>query len=70
MADDNKKRAAYRALVDRVLHGAGTASKEQRALAVTTKRGPVVLHLGGLDTEEHRAMLPAYELAKRTLRAG
>ena len=33
MADDNKKRAAYRALVDRVLHGAGTASKEQRALA-------------------------------------
>lgn len=45
-------------------------TKEQRALAVTTKRGPVVLHLGGLDTEEHRAMLPAYELAKRTLRAG
>ncbi|MEU6533125.1 lipoprotein [Streptomyces sp. NPDC046928] len=45
-------------------------TKEERALAVTTKRGPVVLHLGGLDTEEHRAMLPAYELAKRTLRIG
>ncbi|MFE5190952.1 lipoprotein [Streptomyces sp. NPDC056628] len=45
-------------------------TKEERALAVTTRRGPVVLHLGGLDTEEHRAMLPAYELAKRTLRVG
>ncbi|KUL69130.1 MULTISPECIES: lipoprotein [unclassified Streptomyces] len=45
-------------------------TKEERALAVTTKRGPVVLHLGGMDTEEHRAMLPAYELAKRTLRVG
>lgn len=33
MADDNKKRVAYRALVDRVLNGAGKASKEQRALA-------------------------------------
>lgn len=33
MADDNKKRAAYRALVDRVLNGAGKVSKEQRALA-------------------------------------
>ncbi|MEV8200393.1 lipoprotein [Streptomyces sp. NPDC079141] len=45
-------------------------TKEERALAVTTPRGPVVLHLGGLDTEEHRAMLPAYELAKKTLRTG
>ncbi|MDI9835512.1 lipoprotein [Streptomyces sp. KAU_LT] len=45
-------------------------TKEERALAVTTKRGPVVLHLGGMDTEEHRAMLPAYELARRTLRVG
>ncbi len=42
--------------------------KTERALAVTTPRGPVVVHLGGLDTEEHEAMLPAYELAKRTLR--
>lgn len=45
-------------------------TKEEAALAVTTERGPVVLHLGGMDTDEHRAMLPAYELAKRTLRAG
>ncbi|GAA3865297.1 hypothetical protein GCM10023084_18000 [Streptomyces lacrimifluminis] len=44
------------------------APKKERALAVTTPRGPVVVHLGGLDTEEHEAMLPAYELAKRTLR--
>ncbi|WP_341865594.1 lipoprotein [Streptomyces zinciresistens] len=44
-------------------------TKEASAVAVTTGRGPVVIHLGGLDTEEHRAMLPAYELAKRTLRA-
>lgn len=33
MADNNKKRAAYRTLVDRVLNGAGKASKGQRALA-------------------------------------
>ncbi|MEU5538685.1 lipoprotein [Streptomyces sp. NPDC020362] len=43
-------------------------SKKESALAVSTPDGPVVLHLGGLDTEEHTAMLPAYELAKRTLR--
>ncbi|GHH15151.1 lipoprotein [Streptomyces lanatus] len=43
-------------------------TKEESALAVTTKQGPVVIHLGGMDTDEHRAMLPAYELAKRTLR--
>ncbi|MGW3730414.1 lipoprotein [Streptomyces sp. NPDC000851] len=42
-------------------------TKKERALAVTTPDGPVVLHLGGMDTEEHEAMLPAYELAKRTL---
>lgn len=45
-------------------------TKEESALAVTTKKGPVVIHLGGMDTEEHRQMLPAYELAKRTLRVG
>jgi len=43
-------------------------TKPERALAVTTPNGPVVVHLGGLDSGEHRAMLPAYELAKRTLR--
>ncbi|MGW7378361.1 lipoprotein [Streptomyces sp. NPDC054794] len=42
--------------------------KKERALAVSTPDGPVVLHLGGMDTAEHEAMLPAYELAKRTLR--
>ncbi|WP_371661684.1 lipoprotein [Streptomyces sp. NBC_00280] len=45
------------------------APKTERALAVTTPRGSVVVHLGGLDTEEHEAMLPAFELAKRTLKA-
>ncbi|MBP2050020.1 hypothetical protein J2Z21_002956 [Streptomyces griseochromogenes] len=43
-------------------------TKKESALAVITPDGPVVLHLGGLDTEEHEAMLPAYELAKRSLR--
>lgn len=42
--------------------------RTQHALAVTTPEGPVVLHLGGLDDGEHTAMLPAYELAKSTLR--
>ncbi|MFI6035067.1 lipoprotein [Streptomyces sp. NPDC051315] len=44
-------------------------TKKERALAVTTPDGPVVLHLGGMDTEEHEAMLPAFELAKGTLKA-
>ncbi|MES4901246.1 MULTISPECIES: lipoprotein [unclassified Streptomyces] len=42
-------------------------SKRERALAVVTPKGGVVLHLGGLDSEEHEAMLPAYELAKQTM---
>ncbi|GAA3075020.1 hypothetical protein GCM10017562_48790 [Streptomyces roseofulvus] len=42
-------------------------SKEERAFAVATPKGAVILHLGGLDTEEHREMLPAYELAKSSL---
>lgn len=33
MPDEDKKRAAYRALVDRVLNGDGRASAEQRARA-------------------------------------
>ncbi|MET9515707.1 lipoprotein [Streptomyces sp. NPDC002994] len=41
--------------------------KKERALAVSTPRGAVVLHLGGLDTWEHEQMLPAYELAKETM---
>ncbi|MFJ9347526.1 lipoprotein [Streptomyces sp. NPDC101237] len=43
-------------------------SKKESALAVVTPRGPVVLHLGGLDSAEHEEMLPAFELARRTLR--
>lgn len=41
--------------------------KPERAFAVSTPAGPVVVHLGGLDAEEHKAMLPAYERAKRTV---
>ncbi|MCH0540148.1 hypothetical protein I3F58_11315 [Streptomyces sp. MUM 203J] len=41
--------------------------KPSRALAVVTPGGSVVLHVGGLDREEHEGMLPAFELAKRTL---
>ncbi|WP_030320571.1 lipoprotein [Streptomyces flavochromogenes] len=43
-------------------------SKEERAFAVSTPEGAVIVHLGGLDTAEHRAMIPAYELARTTLR--
>ncbi|MEW2260163.1 lipoprotein [Streptomyces sp. NPDC047869] len=43
-------------------------TKKETALAVGTPDGPVVLHLGGMDTAEHEEMRPAYELAKRTLR--
>ncbi|MFC8896013.1 lipoprotein [Streptomyces cinereoruber] len=43
--------------------------KEERAFAVTTPKGVVVVDLGGTDTEEHREMLPAYELARTTLKA-
>ncbi|MFE7403558.1 lipoprotein [Streptomyces sp. NPDC057557] len=44
--------------------------KKERAFAVTTPDGPVVVHLGGMDSEEHEAMLPAYELARKSLRLG
>ncbi|MDX3644702.1 lipoprotein [Streptomyces sp. MB09-02B] len=43
-------------------------TKKERAFVAVTPAGPVVVHLGGLDTQEHEQMLPAYELAKRTLR--
>ncbi|MFJ2416201.1 lipoprotein [Streptomyces brevispora] len=45
-------------------------SRPARAFAVATPDGPVVVHLGGLDSQEHRGMLPAYELAKRSVRLG
>ncbi|MFF5336783.1 lipoprotein [Streptomyces sp. NPDC013181] len=41
-----------------------------RAFAVETPKGPVVVHLGGLDADEHEEMLPAYELAKKSVRVG
>ncbi|MFE9726523.1 lipoprotein [Streptomyces sp. NPDC005794] len=42
--------------------------KTESAFAVATPEGPVVVHLGGLDSQEHEEMLPAYELAKRTVK--
>ncbi|MFE0645680.1 lipoprotein [Streptomyces sp. NPDC058877] len=41
--------------------------KEERAFAVAVPAGTVIVHLGGFDTDEHRAMLPAYELARTTV---
>ncbi|GLF94838.1 lipoprotein [Streptomyces yaizuensis] len=43
--------------------------KRERALSVELPHGAVVLHLGGMDTAEHDAMLPAYELARTSLTA-
>lgn len=45
-------------------------SRPNRAFAVATPDGPVVVHLGGLDEAEHQGMLPAFELAKRSVRLG
>ncbi|WP_371772742.1 lipoprotein [Streptomyces sp. NBC_01438] len=45
-------------------------SRPARAFAVATPDGPVVVHLGGLDAQEHAGMLPAFELAKRSIRLG
>ncbi|MEW2634763.1 lipoprotein [Streptomyces sp. NPDC048389] len=42
--------------------------KKERAFAVATPKGVVVVDLGGLDSGEHEEMLPAYELAKKTVR--
>ncbi|MEV6963234.1 lipoprotein [Streptomyces sp. NPDC051207] len=77
-AEDGASGATYRTFTSGGLDGAEVTyrymsklldeTKKERALAVATPGGPVVLHLGGMDSEEHDAMLPAYELAKRTLR--
>ncbi|MFE9857934.1 lipoprotein [Streptomyces sp. NPDC005780] len=45
-------------------------SRPNRAFAVATPDGPVVVHLGGLDAHEHKSMLPAFELARRSVRLG
>ncbi|RSM87863.1 hypothetical protein DMH04_09025 [Kibdelosporangium aridum] len=42
--------------------------KRERLLSVPTPSGAVLLALGGFDDEEHKNMLPAYELAKKSLR--
>ncbi|MHB9848330.1 lipoprotein [Streptomyces krungchingensis] len=77
-AEDGASKAKYRPFEAGGLSGAEVEylytskaldeTKKERALAVTTADGPVVLHLGGMDTAEHEAMLPAFELAKSTLR--
>lgn len=43
------------------------ALERERAFAVATARGVVVVSLDSMDSAEHEAMLPAYELAKRSL---
>ncbi|MFF0445761.1 lipoprotein [Streptomyces sp. NPDC004609] len=40
-----------------------------RALALATDQGLVVLEMSGMDDEEHEAMLPAFERAKKSVRA-
>ncbi|MFD6274294.1 lipoprotein [Streptomyces sp. NPDC060209] len=79
-ADPNASKAAY----SEVRAGSLTAAevgytvsgelldepKTEHAFAVTTPDGPVVVHLGGLDSQEHQEMLPAYELAKSSLKTG
>ncbi|WNI34188.1 lipoprotein [Streptomyces sp. ITFR-6] len=45
-------------------------SRPARAFAVATPDGPVVVHLDGLDAQEHEGMRPAFELAKRSVRLG
>ncbi|MFF0437642.1 lipoprotein [Streptomyces sp. NPDC004327] len=42
-------------------------ARPERAFAVGTPKGTVIVHLGGLDAEEHTAMLPAFELARSTV---
>ncbi|MEO3745370.1 lipoprotein [Plantactinospora sp. B5E13] len=42
-------------------------SKRGRALVAATRYGTVLITLGGMDTEEFEAMLPAYQLAKQTI---
>lgn len=40
---------------------------EERAFAVETAQGIAAISLDSFDTEEHKSMLPAYELAKKSL---
>ncbi|MCX0244306.1 lipoprotein [Streptomyces drozdowiczii] len=45
-------------------------NRPAHAFALATPDGPVVVHLGGLDADQHEGMLPAYELAKASVRVG
>ncbi|MFE6766508.1 lipoprotein [Streptomyces sp. NPDC057689] len=79
-ADENASKAAYRQVtagkltfteVSYTLHSElMDEDRPARAFAVPTPKGPVVVHLGGLDADEHGGMLPAYELAKASVRVG
>ncbi|MGW1673251.1 lipoprotein [Streptomyces sp. NPDC002324] len=80
-AEGNTSKAQYRAFSsDSGVSGAEVEylytsealeeTKKERAFLTVTPKGPVVVHLGGLDTQEHEEMLPAYELARRTLSTG
>lgn len=44
----------------------GADDSPERAALVSTIWGVVLVTLGGLDEEEHREMLPAYQLVKQT----
>ncbi|MFF5497297.1 lipoprotein [Streptomyces aquilus] len=76
-AQDGAEKAKYGTFEAGGLSGAEVAylatselldeTKRESAFAVVTPDGPVVVHLGGADTEEHQDMLPAFELAKKTL---
>ncbi|MFF7468513.1 lipoprotein [Streptomyces sp. NPDC008092] len=78
-AEDNTGGAAYRTFTAGGLSGVRVdyrytskllaETKKESALAVVTPKGPVVLHLGGLDSAEHDEMLPAFELAQDSLRS-
>jgi hypothetical protein len=45
------------------------AMDEERAFAVETTKGIAAISLDSLDSEEHKSMLPAYELARSSLTA-
>ncbi|MGW2472792.1 lipoprotein [Streptomyces sp. NPDC001665] len=79
-ADVNASGAAYKEVTSggqRLTEVAYTAHSDlmdedrpAHAFALATPEGPVVVHLGGLDSGEHESMLPAYELAKQSVRVG
>jgi len=79
-ADENASKAAYKQVtaggltlteVSYTLHSElMDEDRPARAFALTTPEGPLVVHLGGLDSDEHGGMLPAYELAKKSVRMG